>query len=126
MSRKNTTTRSTAIYPVASPAANFSTADIFANGDTGVQLDIHVTGTFTGTSVTFTIFYWDITSGTWLTTGLATAAITAVGHASLTIDPRIAVVANAAQSAILPARFRVTSTGTWTVLTVAIVATFAG
>ena len=109
--------------PSAVRTANQSFPEIFANGNTGIRVDIDITA-LTGTSVTFTLQYYEATSGTWLTL-LASAAQVGAAHITLTVDPRATTSANVALNAILPNRMRVTTTGTWNPATFGVVVTFA-
>lgn len=77
----------------------------------GLILDIDITGTFTGTSLTFTIEGKDPGSGTYYDI-LTTAALTGIGHTNLVIHPAVAVVANATASTCLPQTWRVSTTET--------------
>ena len=76
----------------------------------GLILDIDITGTFTGTSVTFTIQGKDPGSGGAYYTILASAAKTGIGHTTMYVHPDIAAVANIAAASLLPARWRVAIT----------------
>lgn len=83
----------------------------FANGATGIRLDINIAA-ITGTSITFTVQGYNPANGTWSTL-LASAAKTATGDTVLQIDPRQAAATNLTAQAIVPDRFRllVTHTG---------------
>lgn len=100
-----------------------NTADINNWYYRGVIIDIEISGTFTGTSVTFTVQGKDPGTGAYYDI-LASAAKTGVGHTTLSIHPDIAAVTNVAAAALLPQKFRIKITeSSLTVATYAISAT---
>lgn len=116
--------RSWNLFDSAARTAHASSADIFVGPrEVGLRIDIDITA-FSGTSITFTVEYYENTSGTYKTL-LASAALSATGHTVLQIDPRIAASANVALNAILPKRIRVTPSGTITSVTYGVVATLS-
>lgn len=84
-------------------------------GWTGIRCDIDVSA-FTGTSITFFLEWFDPVANEW-TTLISSAAVSAAGRASLSVDPRLTVAANVAASAIVPDRVRLGSSGTITSVT---------
>lgn len=114
--------RSFDVFTSAARTAHASSGEVvMQQREAGVRFDVDITA-FTGTSITFTIQYYENTSGTWLTL-LASAALSAAGHTVLQIDPRIPTAANAAVQALVPRRLRVTPSGTITSVTYGVVAT---
>lgn len=117
--------RSYDVFTSTPRTANAPSADVtMLPREVGVRVDIDITA-FTGTNITFTIEYYENTSGTWKPL-LASAALTAPGHTVLQADPRIPAAANAAAQAVVPKRLRITPSGTITSATYGVVATHSG
>lgn len=85
------------------------------DGWTGLRVDLDITA-FTGTSITFTIQYYDPGKGDWLTL-LASAAQTGTGHVTLHVDPRMTTASNTILAAIVPKKWKLVPSGTITSVT---------
>ncbi len=104
------------------PASTTVTAN-YAPGGTqtnsnhnGARITINV-ASITGTSVTYTITGVDPISGLSTGTILASAAQAAAATIDLIIFPGATVTANRGISSVMPLKWKITTTGTWTSLT---------
>jgi hypothetical protein len=96
----------------SSSFANVSSTDQNNYGYSGVIIDIEVTGTFTGTSLTFTLQGKDPGGTNAYYTLLVSAAVSGTGHTRLVVHPAVTVVANTHASSLLPQTWRLTTTET--------------
>lgn len=116
-------TKEGVLFPSAARTSHASSPTQTAPGAEGVRVDIDITA-FSGTSITFTVQYYDPGKGDWLTL-LASAALSATGHTTLHIHPAMTAAANSIAAAILPRRWRVTPSGTITSVTYSVAYTYA-
>ena len=105
---------------ITSHAAN--PTNLYSEGARGVRFDIDITA-FTGTSITYTVQFYDLGAGTWRTL-LASAAKSATGQTTLQITPDLAASANLIVQAIVPERLRILTSGTITSVTHSIFGTW--
>jgi hypothetical protein len=110
------------LFALAARTTNGSSGPVSGNGCAGIVVDINITA-FTGTSITFTLEWQDPAAGNAWVTLLASAAKSATGRFSLTVDPRIATAANVSLQTGAKASMRLTTTGTITSVTYSAVAT---
>lgn len=110
------------LFASAARTTHTNSPEVFLNDEAGFRITFNITA-FSGTSIVFTIQYYEESAGSWNTL-LATAALSATGLTVLHVDPRIATAANASLQAIPPKRIRVVPSGTITSVTYG--ATFTG
>lgn len=111
------------VFTDAARTTHASSRTFYSEGARNARFDIDIDA-FSGTSITFTVEWFDRSAGEWLTL-LASAALSATGHTTLTIGPDLGTSANVSLQAVLPEEFRVTPSGTITSVTYSVQLTLA-
>jgi len=104
--------------PTAARTSHPTAVPVDQSSYRGAKFYIDITA-LTGTSLTFTIQAVDPVTGN-VSTVLASAAKTGTGPFTLTVYPGTTTVANVALSDVMPRRWQITVTGTFTNATYAI------
>jgi len=120
----NDYTKEISLFPSKARTTHASSAPFSGGGYSGLVIDINISA-FTGTSITFTLEFYDTAAGAWVTL-LASAAKSATGRFTLTVDPRIASSANVAVQSGPRRKMRLTPSGTITSVTYSALATLNG
>ena len=107
--------RAITMFASAARTSHSNSSEVNTQSAKNITVDIDVTA-FTGTSITFTLQGYDTAKQGWYTL-VATAAISAAGHSTLTVGPEVTIVANAAAQRVVPLRVRLVPSGTITSVT---------
>lgn len=110
------------VFSSAARTTHTASNVLYSDGARGIRFDLNISA-FTGTSITFTVQFYDFAAATWRTL-LASAALSATGAVVLQITPDLAASANLIAQAILPERIRVLPSGTITSVTYSMGATW--
>ena len=103
------------VYPSVARTTHTTSRDYYSGGSRSLRVHIDIDA-FSGTSITFTVQYYDSGTGEYFTL-LASAALSATGQTVLQVGPDIAASANAIAQTYLPERIRVVPSGTITSVT---------
>jgi hypothetical protein len=108
-------TKEQTLFPSAARTTHAASIDVQTNGKLYLRFDIDITA-FTGTSITFTVQFYDPGKQAYVNT-LASAALTGTGHTILSLGPDVVASANVAAVEILRKRYRIVPSGTITSVT---------